>query len=68
MNFLYSESENGLIITGCDCDMEEIKIPSQIDRKNVYSIGHNSFFGKNVKKLFIAEGIKAIESFAFSKC
>lgn len=47
-DFLYAESEQGVIINYFMGDYEEVEIPEQIDGGNVYSIGDNAFSNKTL--------------------
>lgn len=68
-DFLTTESEDGIRITGYKGTASEINIPENIDGKPVVRIAYLAFSENNtVKKVTIPSSVKEIELRAFWKC
>ena len=68
-SFTYTNTTDGIIITGSKEVDSDLIIPEEINGKKVLAIGHRAFSDcNNIKSLTIPDSVKTIGSYAFDNC
>ncbi|HOJ10322.1 MAG TPA: leucine-rich repeat protein [Clostridiales bacterium] len=67
-DFIYSEVNENITITGYAGTETIVEIPSNIDGKPVKTIGYNAFREKSITSMTIPDSVTSIGNYAFYKC
>lgn len=68
LEWSYEETEKGMILTeyhGCE---EKVRLPDQVDGKNITMIAPYAFSEKNMTEIRLPKGITEIGRYAFYRC
>ena len=70
LNYKYSETYNGYIVSKCYGDSNTYKVKESHKKENVSGVGVRAFYQKNIKEINFKnpDNILVIERLAFSEC